>query len=310
MDRCVRCGKEVLPLSRTIHPLSTGCSGVRAFFIQFVKPSFVFPGPGNGKSLFVYKKPCFTKLEQGMSKVSAVENIIRELHTVPDGIFGYACAVLNDGLLLLEFRDAIHEGDGERIVRCWKLLMLYFRVAGHTKYALEAFPFLAKVNEVASPRLQQQFLWSRVVNSKGGSGKNIPVDLYMEHLNHLLKGIIIGLGANISESSIVNASTLNAIVSLSESFDEQLGIHRASIHHTTKSSNKDREVVLKQLSSESNVFEYTPGRKHYGFKNISPNVAQSIHADALFMWINKHKKKLAKQLKFEVIWSTTVVYAS
>ena len=199
--------------------------------------------------------------------------------TVPDGIFDYACAVLNDGLLLLEFRDAIHEGDGERIARCWKLLILYFRVAGHTKYALEAFIFLAKVNGVASPRLQQQLLWSRLVNSKGGSGKNIPVNLYMEHLNRLLTDIIIGLGANISESSIVNASkSLNAIVSLSESFDEQLGIHRASIHHTTKSSDKDREVVLKQLSSESNVFEYTPGRKHYGFKNISPNVARSIHA--------------------------------
>ncbi len=38
--------------------------------------------------------------------------------TAPDGVFDYACAVLNDGLLLLEFRDAIHEGDGDRILRC------------------------------------------------------------------------------------------------------------------------------------------------------------------------------------------------
>ena len=36
----------------------------------------------------------------------------------PDGIFDYACAVLNDGLLLMEFRDAIHEGDGDRVLRC------------------------------------------------------------------------------------------------------------------------------------------------------------------------------------------------
>ena len=35
VDRCVVCGKEVVPLSRkTIHPLSAGCSGVRAFFIE------------------------------------------------------------------------------------------------------------------------------------------------------------------------------------------------------------------------------------------------------------------------------------
>ncbi len=31
----------------------------------------------------------------------------------PDGVFNYASAVLNDGLLMFELRDAIHEGDGE-----------------------------------------------------------------------------------------------------------------------------------------------------------------------------------------------------
>ena len=69
----------------------------------------------------------------------------------------------------------------------------------------------------------------------------------------------------------MNASkSLNAIVSLSESIDAQLGIHQASIHHTKKSSDKDRELVLKQLTSDSNVFDYTPGRKHFGFKKDIP----------------------------------------
>ena len=44
----------------------------------------------------------------------------------PDGVFNYACAVLNDGLCLMEFRDAIHEGDSERILRCWKFMLPYF----------------------------------------------------------------------------------------------------------------------------------------------------------------------------------------
>ena len=30
----------------------------------------------------------------------------------PDGVFNHSSAVLNDGLLLLELRDGIHEGDG------------------------------------------------------------------------------------------------------------------------------------------------------------------------------------------------------
>ena len=38
-----------------------------------------------------------------------------------DGVLNHSCAVLNDGLLILEFRDAIREGDGPCIARCWKL---------------------------------------------------------------------------------------------------------------------------------------------------------------------------------------------
>ena len=32
----------------------------------------------------------------------------------PDGTFNYGSALLNDGLLLLEFKDAMREGDGPR----------------------------------------------------------------------------------------------------------------------------------------------------------------------------------------------------
>ena len=42
--------------------------------------------------------------------------------TAEDGVYTYASALLNDGLLLLEFKDAIREGDGLRILRCWKAL--------------------------------------------------------------------------------------------------------------------------------------------------------------------------------------------
>ena len=78
----------------------------------------------------------------------------------------------------MKFRDAIHEGNGERVLRCWKILM-YFRIAGHTKYALQAFAFFVKVSEVTSPRLQQQLSWSRFVNSKVvARGKIIPTDLH------------------------------------------------------------------------------------------------------------------------------------
>lgn len=105
----------------------------------------------------------------------------------PDGVFNYASAVLNDGFLLMEFRDAIHEGDGERALRCWKFMLPYFFATGHSKYALEAFNLLSHVHAAASPRLAHQITWSRTINTRGKQGHNVPVDLHMEHLNWSLK---------------------------------------------------------------------------------------------------------------------------
>jgi L1 cell adhesion molecule like protein len=88
----------------------------------------------------------------------------------PDGVFNYASAILNDGLLLLEFKDAIREGDGPRILRCWKVFLMYFQYAKHKNYQLEAFHLLAQVSAAASQRIAHQLTWSCVVNTRGGEG--------------------------------------------------------------------------------------------------------------------------------------------
>ena len=59
IDHCLVCGKEAMPLSiRTIHSLLSGpgVHGIQAFFVRFVKPGFMFPGPSDEQSLFVCKK--------------------------------------------------------------------------------------------------------------------------------------------------------------------------------------------------------------------------------------------------------------
>ena len=80
--------------------------------------------------------------------------------------------VLSAGLFMAEFRDAVKEGDGSRMDRVWKYLLIFFRSSGKTKYALEAL-YLQFQKLTLSPRLQKQLLWSRFVNSRGGVGHNI-----------------------------------------------------------------------------------------------------------------------------------------
>ena len=51
-----------------------------------------------------------------------------------------------------------------------------------------------------SPQLSSQLIWSRTANTHGLPGRNIPVDLQIEHLNRVAKECIAHLGAGKTES--------------------------------------------------------------------------------------------------------------
>ena len=126
------------------------------------------------------------------------------INTVPDptdqnpkpknDIFDYHCGFINITLLLRNFMDALKEGDGQRIIRCIKMFLLYFKQdgSGSIKYALGAYMF--EMYALLVPREAERIKCSRTVN--------VTMDLALEHDNHLIKDMIRGLGANISEISI------------------------------------------------------------------------------------------------------------
>lgn len=117
------------------------------------------------------------------------------MEVATDGILNYASAVLDDGLLLFEFKDAIREGDGDRVLRCWKILLLYFHAAGHKNYFKEAVCLQALVKAAATTRVAMQIKQSRFINSSGKKGGNIPIDLHCEHYIQQLKDMVLPLGA-------------------------------------------------------------------------------------------------------------------
>lgn len=157
----------------------------------------------------------------------------------PDGVFNYASSVLNDGLLFLKFQDVMKEGDGVRILHCWKVFLKYFFYARHKNYQLEAFHLLAQVSATASRRIAHQLMWSHVVNTRGGKGKNIPLDLHMEHLNRAVKDNVATLGANVDESSILQCGrSLKGLMDTCSNFDAQLKIGQPHSSHTRASTTK------------------------------------------------------------------------
>ena len=47
-------------------------------------------------------------------------------NSTDDGVFQYAQQLINLGCFYLEYDDAIKEGNGERVLRCWRYLLLIF----------------------------------------------------------------------------------------------------------------------------------------------------------------------------------------
>lgn len=103
-------------------------------------------------------------------------------------MFHYNAATLSEGLFFLNFLDAVSEGDGMRIIRQYKHLMLLCKADDphSVKYAVESLYQLILSNGL-SAKEAEIFVWNRTVNNHGGRGKNIPHDLEVEQSNNYNK---------------------------------------------------------------------------------------------------------------------------
>ena len=119
-----------------------------------------------------------------------------------DSIFNYSCAALSMCLLWKDFEDARKHGDGERTIRLYKFLMLYFKLANKTKYTYHSLRLLAQVKCILSPRLSHQLIWNRCVNNVGHEDTNSEVDRENEHHNRVFKCECGHFHGKISDASV------------------------------------------------------------------------------------------------------------
>lgn len=213
-----------------------------------------------------------------------------------DDVFDYHCGFMNMALLLRNFRDAIKEGDGDRIINCIKMFLLHFKQdgSGSTKYALEALYHLFQVLAILSPRETERLKWNRTVNNQGGDGNNVAMDVALEHDNHALKEIIRGLGANITEDSVRRVCRAFFILKkLLFVLDTEVNVKKVSGRHTKKSVKEDLIKVVKTLSDQHVFEKQTTREPMYCFPDCPRDYLQLLNTKELFRWINDHKTNIS-----------------
>lgn len=203
-----------------------------------------------------------------------------------DGVLEYSKLLMSCGLLYLEFCDGIKEGDGFRILRCWKYMFLLFKASNRVNYAIEAFNLLAQYHFLLSQRHAHQLLWSRFINVHGLPGRNIPCDLYMEHLNRVCKDAVEHLKSNKSSRKALErvAKVVGIINRTLHQFNDDNEIKPISGKHSVADYQQDVRKVVTVFFQE-NVMKYQGSRSHASFRNVKGNPICRIDRESLISWM-------------------------
>ncbi|XP_077864340.1 LOW QUALITY PROTEIN: uncharacterized protein LOC144349697 [Saccoglossus kowalevskii] len=206
-----------------------------------------------------------------------------------DGIFNYACVSISMGLLVRNFQDAIKEGDGERVIRLYKFLMLHYKADGRHKYALESLYLLVQIAAILPPKEAHLLKWERFVNVKGGAGNNIPLDLHLEHQNKYFKEDAKSFGGKLTERAVNRVSrAVHSNEQILKNLDSQIAVIRPGYKHTTTSTDKDLNIILDHLNNNGKVFEFIPGRFHCAYPDFDRDPFRYQDVTKVRKWISKH----------------------
>ena len=124
-----------------------------------------------------------------------------------DRVMNYALQCIQLGVMLMQLNDTEKEGERERSLINWKLLMLYFRSRKHhMKYAYEAMRLITCVNDLYTEQMAHRITHGQFVNVKWGAGNNCANDLRMEMIVKHYKVILKGMCGNKTLKAVEQSS--------------------------------------------------------------------------------------------------------
>ncbi|CAC5425835.1 unnamed protein product [Mytilus coruscus] len=157
----------------------------------------------------------------------------------------------------MDHNDAIHMGDGSRMLRIDQFLVLYYKYCHCTKYAFE--------------RQAHRLIWNRTINHKGAANTNHPNDIDVEHCNKVFKDSAHSYRGVFTEKVVARVSkSAMKVHEIIKQFDKVCNVHVLSGRHKTCDKEIDIITLVRQFQA-CNLFDFIPGRSHYAYPNIKEN---------------------------------------
>ena len=226
------------------------------------------------------------------------QNCTSTISNIPNGSpedcqLNYGLQVIQLGMMLMQLNDTEREGDGDRSLINWKMLMLYFRCRPRgMKYAYEAMRFITYIKAIYPEKTAHRILHGQFVNPRGGEGNNYANDLKMEHCIQDNKLSMRGMRANKTLKAVQRCSGSSyGQKQFSIQFDEQSNIPPESTSHTHACTTDDVKAML-EILQQIKPFQFNAGRLLNSFPQISKSPLDKLDVALLHTWLTSNRRKL------------------
>lgn len=217
------------------------------------------------------------------------EDTVESDNNNQDCRYNYHSAKLTFGLILMEFSDAVKEGDGERLFDIYKLALLLYKTHGHFKYAYAVLLHLVKCTSILPKQQALSSKWNRFYNGGGGIGRNISLDHKKEQQHSVLKSMWRALGPNLNEANAERvAGTLETVDLMYESIKRDCASEDKTYHRTSSKDDEAVQQIVKDLFSNK-AFKRISGREGYSsFPKFNSSLLDGLDYRDLHKWMQEH----------------------
>ena len=261
------------------------------------RPPYYILEVGNNKQ--VYYHSVLDKFMDQFLLQPTQDPVEHDLSNDEDFVFNYSICILKYFFLLLDFKDAVREGNGERLATLHKVLVQHFKsFPGFNAYAIEMLISIVQNEVFLTDAEAHNCAWASTANWTGGPGRNIEIDLLQENRNKDLKKQIKLMGANKTNKAIDRSSRASGGErQIVENYDQQVNRVDHASAHSHQSSVSDEKKILADLRTLK-PFGTVPNRKHESFQDISSEPLATLDETELAKWLSRHKKNLLMDAPF------------
>jgi hypothetical protein len=209
-----------------------------------------------------------------------------------DGVQNYARAFMKSALLLRDVHDAYKMGDGNRVYRNIKFLMLHFDRGHNIKYRIWMFRMLAYDLALLSDYERHKYRNNIAINLVGGVRECLPNDNLVEITVHKIKECMRAMGANLTYNAARRSAkclgTVNNMVAMLASMK--------SGEHAATNTEKDVSCMVKLLH-QAQVFSHVAGREHGTFPNFPSDLLNDVNLVESNNWLTSQKLRASREMQ-------------